>query len=273
MKIAVENKTLSWFDVKRIGEFDTFEQENLNELVGSGTYDFIITYGETGHLSLLQQIDSKKKPKYLQHQIDIDSFIKQQGHSFPASKKTLFSQAVGRKTQTVVDATGGWLGDTLLMCSQNYAVTVLERHWLLQGFIAEACETLKNSEWLHMNKAPLPKLVRCDAIQFFTDESCDELNGDPNVADCIYIDPMFPPKVKKSAAVRKSMQVLHDLVGQDADAEQLFAAAWQSNIKRIVVKRPDYAETLGNSAALSNQNIKPTETLSGKLVRYDVYIR
>jgi len=82
--------------------------------------------------------------------------------------------------------------------------------------------------------------------------------------DCIYLDPMFPPKRKKSALARKSMRVLHDLLGDDQDKEQLFAAAFSTAGKRVVVKSPDYAEPLGG---------KPNESFQGKLLRYDVYFK
>ena len=73
---------------------------------------------------------------------------------------------------------------------------------------------------------------------------------------------MFPPKRKKSALAKKEMMVLRDLLGDDADKEQLFTAAMQATAKRVVVKSPDYAEPLGG---------KPSESFSGKLLRYDVY--
>ena len=54
------------------------------------------------------------------------------------------------------------------------------------------------------------------------------------------------------------------------DANLLFLAAYSSDVRRIVVKRPDYAEPLHINLDAAKS---PTETLKGKLVRYDVYIR
>ena len=272
MNLAIDAHVVGWFNHDELHHSFIFNAHELDDVCRLGEYDFIICRAlkyDLG-LQLLQKLDSGKKntnkkvkkAQYLTHQIDIGLFVKQNQQSFPASKKTLFSQAIGRKTQKVIDATGGWLGDTLLMCSQNYQVTVLERHWILQGFIAQACERLGETQWLQKNQAPLPELVKTDAIEYLQEGNVD--------ADCIYIDPMFPPKVKKTAAVRKSMQVLHELVGQDTDAMELFSAALSTNVQRIVVKRPDYAEPLG---ANLSKNICVTETLQGKLVRYDVYLR
>ncbi len=264
MNIAIDKQLIHWFDSNLLANVESFDIDELEELCAANTHDFIVCLNAnaaTG-MQLLQKVQGAKKTKYLSHQIDIQQFIKQNKRSFPASKKNLFSQAVGRKTQKVIDATGGWLGDTLMMCSQNYQVQVLERHWLLQGFIAEACQRLSESEWLIANQAPLPELNRTDAI--------DYLKNAELAVDCVYIDPMFPPKVKQSAAVRKSMQVLHELIGQDMDANLLFLAAYSSDVRRIVVKRPDYAEPLHINLDAAKS---PTETLKGKLVRYDVYIR
>jgi 16S rRNA (guanine1516-N2)-methyltransferase len=80
----------------------------------------------------------------------------------------------------------------------------------------------------------------------------------------IYLDPMFPPR-QKSALVKKEMRVLHDLVGADTDAEQLFDAARATSIRRIVVKRPRIAPALSRVPASHN--------FCGKSNRFDVYLR
>ena len=255
---AIADVMSTWFDLPKDISFSFFEQEQLETLQLSSEYDFLITEMNS-NLVLLECVSGLRKSKYISHQIDIDMFVNQQVSSFPASKKSIFSQALGRKTQSIIDATGGWLGDTLRMCSQNYQVNVFERHWLLQGFATYACEKLAKTEWAIKNQAPIPKIHKLDAI--------DALQNNDLKADCVYIDPMFPPKRKKSAVVRKSMNILHQIVGQDHDAEQLFAAAYDSGATRIVVKRPDYSEPLGAKL------VTPSETLSGKLVRYDVYLR
>jgi 16S rRNA (guanine1516-N2)-methyltransferase len=60
------------------------------------------------------------------------------------------------------------------------------------------------------------------------------------------------------------MVILRDLLGDDTDKDQLFTAALQAAGKRVVVKSPDDAEPLGG---------KPNESFSGKLVRYDIYLK
>ena len=60
------------------------------------------------------------------------------------------------------------------------------------------------------------------------------------------------------------MTILQELVGEDLDKTELFEAAFAATGKRVVVKSPDYAEPLGG---------KPSESFSGKLLRYDVYLK
>ncbi len=279
MNVAIDQIVRDWFDVPDAIEPLYFEGSELQQQLDSGNFDYVVA-GEARDvkqlavfdsgecipaLILFERVQDSKKNRYLRHNIDVSGFVKQQGNSFPASKKTLFSRAIGRKAEKVMDVTGGWLGDSLLMCSQNYTTYVLERHWLMQGFIQHACESLSDTLWAKKNSVPVPRLYKGNAIDFLNSEALNDVA----LIDCIYVDPMFPPKVKQSAAVRKSMKVLHELVGQDTDAEDLFVAAYSSDVRRIVVKRPGYAQPLG----LNPLNVKPTETLAGKLVRYDIYIR
>ncbi|MEK6592435.1 MAG: class I SAM-dependent methyltransferase, partial [Pseudomonadota bacterium] len=81
--------------------------------------------------------------------------------------------------------------------------------------------------------------------------------------DALYLDPMFPPKRRKSAAVKKEMRLLRELVGDDADALELLEISRGIAHDRVVVKRPDDAPPLAPD---------PSMSLTGKLVRYDVYL-
>ena len=82
----------------------------------------------------------------------------------------------------------------------------------------------------------------------------------------IYLDPMFPER-GKSAAVKKEMalfQLLLDGDSEQQDAEDLLLWALRRDIDRVVVKRPPWAEPLAA--------ITPSHRVSGKTVRYDVYV-
>ena len=120
--------------------------------------------------------------------------------------------------------------------------------------------------------------------------------------DICYLDPMFPPrKKKKSSAVKKDMALLHSLLGthipssEESDKEnddeddavarlleerELLLTAINSAMKRVVVKRPIYAQPLGLSScdggdddeAIDINIPKPSYDVRGSVNRFDVYI-
>lgn len=176
--------------------------------------------------------------------------------SWPAPKQGALAQAIGRKTKTVVDATTGWGQDSLCLFRMGYEVSCIERSPVMAELLADGFLRLTELDWMQRLQLQAPQLYTGNAIELLA-----ALETPP---DCIYLDPMFPPKRKKSALAKKAMVVLRDLLGDDADKEELFAAALQATAKRVVVKSPDYAEPLGG---------KPDESFSGKLLRYDVYLK
>ena len=177
-------------------------------------------------------------------------------HSYPAPKKDLLASAIGKKSKTVIDATCGWAQDSLAIFRMGYAIQCIERSPVMAELIRDGFERLAQKDWMQNRLLQPPALMVGNAIEL--------LASLPEQPDCIYLDPMFPPKRKKSALAKKNMTVLRDILGDDPDREDLFAAAWQASARRVVVKSPDYAEPLGG---------KPAESYQGKLLRYDVYLK
>lgn len=176
--------------------------------------------------------------------------------SWPAPKDGALAQALGRKTRTVIDATTGWAQDSLHIFRMGYDLSCIERSPLMQALIEDGFRRLANLDWMLNLQLSPPKLLQGNAIELLADSTLQ--------ADCVYLDPMFPPKRKKSALTRKSMSVLRDLLGDDLDKEQLFASAMLAASKRVVVKCPDDADYLGG---------KPQMSYRSKLLRYDVYLK
>lgn len=176
--------------------------------------------------------------------------------SWPAPKTGVLAQALGRKTKTVIDATTGWGQDSLHIFRMGYQLRCIERSPIMFELLSDGFKRLTRLDWMRNLGLPAPDLMAGNAIEI--------LAGLETRPDCIYIDPMFPPKRKKSALAKKSMVVLRDLLGDDEDKETLFAAALNAAGRRVVVKSPDYAEPLGG---------KPSESYQGKLLRYDVYLK
>jgi len=176
--------------------------------------------------------------------------------SWPAPKDGALAQAIGRKTKTVIDATTGWAQDSLHIFRMGYELRCIERSPIMLELLGDAYQRLEQLDWVQRLNLSAPKLIAGNAIEV--------LAGLTEAPDCIYIDPMFPPKRKKSALPKKSMLILRDLLGDDMDKEELFAASMSAAAKKVVVKSPDYAEPLGGA---------PSESFKGKLLRYDVYLK
>ncbi len=213
-------------------------------------HNFFLCYRD-GCLKLLDSQTLKKGGLM----VDIDPRPGEQ-HSYPAPKKDLLAQAVGKKSHTIVDATAGWAQDSLALFRMGYQVTCMERSPVMAALIRDGFERLAQKDWLQKRGLNPPVLLIGNAVEL--------LAGLPAKPDCIYLDPMFPAKRKQTAATRKSMAILREILGDDPDRQALFDAAMAAAGRRVVVKSPDYAEPMGG---------KPGESYQGKLLRYDVYLR
>ncbi len=174
--------------------------------------------------------------------------------SFPLAKQGAFNQALGKKSRTIVDLSGGFGQDSLLMSLQGYRVIVLERLPLMSVLMEEAFARLDDSEILAAVPWHRPEVISGDAGEL--------VNSVVDGVDCAYFDPMFPPKRKRSAATNKFMQFLQVFAGEDADAAQVAQQIVSSKIPRLVIKRPTHAEPLLP---------QPHSKFGSKLINYDVY--
>ncbi|MDY0351299.1 MAG: class I SAM-dependent methyltransferase [Desulfobulbaceae bacterium] len=169
-------------------------------------------------------------------------------------------RALGHKANRrtmVMDATGGWGDDALVMAAHGCEVLVVERHPVLAALLLDgirrAAEHPATGEI-----AGRMRLVRGDSPQVM-----DQLRAEGTIIDVVYIDPMFPER-RKSAKVKKKVQILQLLIGRENDAERLLDAALRTARKRVVVKRPAAAPFLGG--------IRPSHSFRGRTVRFDVFL-
>ena len=101
-------------------------------------------------------------------------------------------------------------------------------------------------------------------LQFIFTDAISYLQSRDIIYDIIYLDPMFSD-VDKRAKVKKDMQMLHALIGENNDADRLLELALSKAKKRVVVKRHKLSPFLNNQ--------KPSHQIIGKSTRYDVYCR
>lgn len=157
----------------------------------------------------------------------------------------------------VVDATAGLGRDSFVLASRGYKVTLCERSAVVAALLEDGLQRAR-----HCGVAEIEQVLAAMTLQ--AGDAIGFLRGltpqcSPGV---IFIDPMFPAS-RKSALVKKEMQVFHALVGADNDDEELLSTALAKAQHRVVVKRPRKGEFLAGR--------KPGYSVSGKAIRYDIY--
>ncbi|WP_333607476.1 class I SAM-dependent methyltransferase [Arsukibacterium sp.] len=166
------------------------------------------------------------------------------------------AKAVGlnkKRALTVLDATAGLGRDALVLASLGASLTLVERNPAVAALLFDGLRRAQQH-------AELSELL---ARMRLRHTSALEALADSPPVDVVFLDPMFPPR-DKSALVKKEMRAFHDVVGRDDDADALLAPALKLAQKRVVVKRPGYADFLAGA--------KPTMSVSGKNNRFDVYV-
>ena len=165
----------------------------------------------------------------------------------------------------VIDATAGLAKDAYVLACLGCPVILLERSPVIAELIEDAIERARNDEHFQNILKTGFSVIAQSSIDYLTQLKNHEDDNCPEVIypDVIYLDPMYPER-KKSASVKKNMQILQKLLGHDEDTQELLNIALKTAKKRVVVKRPKGAENL--------TNIKPTYLVESKKTRYDVYI-
>lgn len=179
---------------------------------------------------------------------------------FGGGRGQAIARAIGlkhRKTPSVLDITAGLARDAYVLASMGCTLTLVEQSPLLYALVEDgirrgmaepaSAEVLRN----FMN------LVNADSVLYM------EHMDTETRPDVIYIDPMYPER-KKSALVKKDMQILQHLLGKEQNAGKLLATALECAADRVVVKRPIHAGPVDDT--------RPDAGISSKKTRYDIYL-
>lgn len=185
-------------------------------------------------------------PPVIEWIIDFASVEYQQSFAARGRQKDPLARALGlhkKQDLNILDMTAGLGKDALWMAHCGATVTLIERHpalaYLLEQAIIRASQT-------HMQ-------VYCCAAQ-------DYLKQAPMKFDVAYYDPMFEPR-KKSALVKKDMQIMQALHGDERPDPALITLALQ-HADKVVVKRAK-----ADAPLLPN----PHHAITTTVTRFDVY--
>lgn len=177
---------------------------------------------------------------------------------FGGGRGEAVAKAVGIKGDylpTVIDATAGLGRDAFVLACVGCKVKLVERQPIVCALLEDGLQRAYQDTEIG---AFMQERMVLTAVR-----TIDELSPESDVADVVYLDPMYPHK-QKSALVKKEMRVFQHLVGADLDSDMFFAPAKQLARKRVVVKRPDYAPFLALQA--------PDFSQTTKNHRFDVYL-
>ncbi len=208
-------------------------------------------------------LNKRDEPKLKGISVDFVSGAVAHRRKFGGGRGQAIAKAVGLKqgvTPTVVDGTAGLGRDAFVLASLGCYVTMVERNpvvaALLEDGLRRAYEDAEIGDWMRERM----QLFHGSSLEALTDAGA-QTGGD---VDVVYLDPMYPHR-EKSAQVKKEMRVFQSLVGADLDADGLLTPAMALASKRVVVKRPDYADDL--------DGVKPSTIIATKKNRFDVYVK
>ncbi|MCP4343527.1 MAG: class I SAM-dependent methyltransferase [Desulfobulbaceae bacterium] len=180
----------------------------------------------------------------------------------------------GGASLNVIDATGGLGRDSFLLAAAGHQVRIFERQPVVAALLADGLEraaahpeTAEISQRIQLKAEDA--VLALEAMQTTgigeagEAGEADKTGENREKVDVVYLDPMFPER-RKSALVKKELQMLQLLAQPDSVPEKLLTAALQVATHRVVVKRPVKAPFLADCS--------PSHSLSGKTVRFDVYL-
>lgn len=200
--------------------------------------------------------------KQLNTSIFVDFAHGAQAHRqhFGGGRGQAIAKAIGLKQgkrPKVLDITAGLARDAYVLATLGCHMTLVEKSPILSELIRDGINRGLQHENSHQVLANNFALHNADAVEYMQTLPAEER------PDVIYLDPMFPER-KKSALVKKDMQILQRLLGKNENNDVLLDIALDCAQERVVVKRPKHAPHLTNT--------KPNTSILSKKTRFDIYL-
>lgn len=185
-------------------------------------------------------------PPILNWKIDFASADYQQNFAQRTRFNDPLARAIGLHKKAdlrVLDMTAGLGKDALWLSRCGARVMMMERHPVLAFLLQQAIDAI------HANM----QVITMDAAEYLSSLQPDQF-------DVAYYDPMFAPRTK-TALVKKDMQILHALHGDEEPQPTLIPLA-KSVIPKVVVKR-------GKNDPILCEGVH--HQLVTKVTRFDIY--
>ena len=180
---------------------------------------------------------------------------------FGGGKGQTIAKAIGITSKNkphVLDATAGLGRDALVLANLGCKLTLVEQSPVLALMLSTASQQASDNDLFQQATAAGFEVFNANALSFMQQKMM-------TAADVVYLDPMYPEN-KKSALVKKDMQILQRMLGHSTEDEiaALLKVALGFAQQRVVVKRPKSASPIDGP--------EPTLSLSSKKTRYDIYV-
>ena len=228
---------------------------NLEFVAIADDLDSGVALGIDTDRSWLQRLQSPRLgPVYIDFSAADMVYRRKSGHNEPLGRAI---GVKGDKRPNVFDATAGLGRDAFVLADLGCSVTLSEQS-------APLCYLLEQARGLALMSAN-DKVV--EAVSRMRVLRGDSRHQAVEGFDVIYIDPMFPER-GKTAAVKKDLATVQALHAHSSVAnapEDLVVWAMAQPVERVVIKRPVKAPVL--------ETVKPSHSITGKTVRFDVMVK
>lgn len=201
---------------------------------------------ENAQLALCRDAAHDRRPVH----VDWTSNKAQHRISQVSRRTEPLSRALGLKANhrpTVVDATAGLGGDSIIMNALGCPVIAIERDPIVAALLHSEIE---------LSGRTTIQLLNLDSAQWLAEQA-------ENSHEIVFLDPMFG-KGETRAQVKKPMQLMQLLLAEQTESADLLSDAIRVASKRVVIKRAAKAPRLHDT--------KPQLTVMGKAIRFDIYL-
>lgn len=221
--------------------------------VAPGT-ELELRFGQKAQLQSPSGEPPFKKPFFLD--FTADSLLWRVAHSGRHSEASARAVLGKDESPRVFDATAGLGRDSFILQCCGAKVLMFERNPVVWALLYDALLRARgDTQFMEGLPNGLPELAPLGSV--LEHPECGN-------AGIIYYDPMFPPR-RKSAQVKKEMQILHAVVGADQDSDDILPRLLARASKRVVVKRPADASCVAAGA------LQRSGFADGKACRFDIY--
>lgn len=182
-----------------------------------------------------------------------------------SSGKDLLARAIGVEPGiSICDLTLGLAGDAFKLCYFGAQVVGFEKNEFVWALVKNA-----TWRWNQRQGNPTNKLLLLNPINADSCEALRSLNTDASIlaanfanAEVFYLDPMF--NLVRTALPRKGMQYLDHITAPTPDKDlEVIVSRLKEAKKKLVVKRALRSDWLCG--------YKPSRSVEGKMVRFDIY--